>query len=159
MASHVDLVFNVAIDPATFTTADVTVTTPSGAIPAAQLTVSNTGGTQWRIGFPSQTANGHYQYQVGPHIANLFGAEMAAAYTGSFDISQTNWPGTMQFSMTGASAACAMSIAGRDELSTAVLHEPGELAGGWRGAVRRWDDVDLESVHPGRGRLLPDSGQ
>ena len=34
---------------------------------------------------------------------------MGAVYTGSFDLSQTNWPGTMQFTMTGASAACAMS--------------------------------------------------
>jgi hypothetical protein len=113
LASHVDLVFNTAIDPATFTSADVTVTTPSGAIPSAQITVNNTGGTQWRIGFPSQTASGHYQYQVGPHLANLFGAEMAAAYTGSFDLSQTSWPGTMQFSATSGGAMCMItSLAG-----------------------------------------------
>jgi hypothetical protein len=90
LASHVDLVFNVAINPTTFTTAQVTVMTPSGVIPAGQLTVINTGGTQWRISFPKQTANGHYQYQVGPNIANLSGAQMAAAYSGSFDISQTS---------------------------------------------------------------------
>ena len=74
---------------ATFTTADVTVTTPSGAIPAAQLTVTNIGGTWWRIGFPNQTANGHYQYQIGPHIANLFGQEMAASYSGGFTVNFT----------------------------------------------------------------------
>ena len=113
LASHIDLVFNVAIDPATFTTVGVAVTAPSGAIPAAQLTVSNTGGTQWRIGFPMQTANGHYQYQIGPHIANLSGAQMAAAYAGSFDISQTSWPNTIQFSAAGGGAVCAMpSLAG-----------------------------------------------
>jgi hypothetical protein len=113
LASHVDLVFNVAIDPTTFTTANVTVTTPSGVIPAAQLTVVNTGGTQWRISFPKQTANGHYQYQVGPHIANLSGAEMAAAYAGSFDIGQTSWPATMQLNGTLGSPVCAMpSLAG-----------------------------------------------
>jgi hypothetical protein len=113
LASHVDLVFNVAIDPATFTTADVTVTTPSGAIPSAQLSVSNTGGTQWRISFPNQTANGHYQYQAGPHLANLFGTEMAAAFAGSFDLSRTNWPGAMQWSGLAGGAACAIpSLAG-----------------------------------------------
>jgi hypothetical protein len=113
LATHVDLVFNVAINPATFITANVTVTTPSGAIPAAQLTVINTGGTQWRISFPKQTANGHYQYQVGPHIANLSGAQMGAAYAGSFDISQTSWPATMQLSGTVGSPVCAMpSLAG-----------------------------------------------
>jgi hypothetical protein len=113
LASHVDLLFSTAIDPATFTTADVTVTTPSGALPAAQLTVSNIGGTWWRIGFPNQTANGHYQYQIGPHVANLFGAEMATAFTGSFDISRTNWPGVIQSSLTGGSMACAIpSLAG-----------------------------------------------
>ncbi|MGD0411650.1 MAG: hypothetical protein ABSC18_08075 [Verrucomicrobiota bacterium] len=113
LASQVDLVFNVAINPATFTAADVTVTTPSGAIPAAQITVSNTGGTSWRIGFPNQTANGHYQYQIGPALANLFGAQMAAAYSGSFDISQTGWPGVIQTSRTGRSLVCAIpSLAG-----------------------------------------------
>jgi hypothetical protein len=113
LASHVDLLFSTAIDPATFTTADVTVTTPSGALPAAQLTVSNIGGTWWRIGFPNQTANGHYQYQIGPHVANLFGAEMATAFTGSFDINRTNWPGVIQSSLTGGSMACAIpSLAG-----------------------------------------------
>ena len=79
----------------------------------AQLTVNNTGGTQWRIGFTSQTAGGHYQYQVGPHIANLSGAPMAAAYAGSFDLSQTSWPATMQLSGTLGSPVCAMpSLAG-----------------------------------------------
>jgi hypothetical protein len=113
LASHVDLVFNVPVDPATFSTADVTVTTPSGAIPAAQLTVSNIGGTRWRIGFPIQTANGHYQYQIGPHVANLFGTEMTAAFTGSFDINQTNWPGVIQPSITGGGMVCAIpSLAG-----------------------------------------------
>jgi hypothetical protein len=100
LASHVDLLFNAAIDPATFTTADVTVTTPSGAIPAAQLTVTNIGGTWWRIGFPNQTANGHYQYQIGPHIANLFGQEMAASYSGGFTVNFTAAP-TTTVSQTG----------------------------------------------------------
>jgi hypothetical protein len=111
--SHVDLVFSTAIDPTTFTTADVTVTSPSGVLPTAQLTVSNTGGTRWRLGFPNQTANGHYQYQIGPHIANLFGAEMAVAFTGSFDISRTNWPGVIQSSRTAGGMVCAIpSLAG-----------------------------------------------
>jgi hypothetical protein len=86
---YIDLVFNMAINPATFSSADVTITTPLGSIPSAQLILSNLGGTRWRITFPRQSANGAYQYTVGPQIANDSGTQMAGTYVGGFSVSQS----------------------------------------------------------------------
>jgi hypothetical protein len=87
--SYVDLSFDQPVDPATFGTEDIVLNTPSGFIPASQLTLSGGGGVTWRIGFPMQSANGDYALSVGPQIANLFGEEMATAYSGGFSVSFT----------------------------------------------------------------------
>jgi hypothetical protein len=114
-ADYIELVFSEAVNPATFAPADVTITTPSGQIPAAQVTVSNTGGTRWRVAFPRQTANGSYQYVVGPHIADLFGTEMASSYSGSFVLDQTGWPNRLSFTTTASTLQLAMpSLTGMD---------------------------------------------
>lgn len=57
------------------------------------------GGPTWRIGFPTQSANGAYSFTVGPHIANLFGQEMAASYSGGFTVNFTT--ATTAVSQTG----------------------------------------------------------
>jgi hypothetical protein len=114
-ADYVDLVFSEAVNPATFTPADVSITTPSGPIPAAQMTVINTGGTRWRVAFPQQTADGSYQYAVGPHIADLFGTEMASSYSGSFVLSQTDWPNRLSFIQTASTLQLSIpSLTGMD---------------------------------------------
>jgi hypothetical protein len=87
--SYVDVTFNQAVDPDTFTTNDLVLTAPSGPIPLSQITLSGGGGVTWRIGFPTQSANGAYSFTVGPHIANLFGQEMAASYSGGFTLNFT----------------------------------------------------------------------
>jgi hypothetical protein len=107
-ADYIELVFSEAVNPATFAPADVTITTPSGQIPAAQVTVSNTGGTRWRVAFPRQTANGSYQYVVGPHIADLFGTEMVSSYSGSFVLDQTGWPNRLSFTTTASALQLAI---------------------------------------------------
>jgi hypothetical protein len=81
--------FNQPVDPGTFTNTDLVLTTPSGSIPASQITLASGGGSTWRIGFPTQTANGDYSLTVGPHVANLFGQEMAASYSGGFTVNFT----------------------------------------------------------------------
>jgi hypothetical protein len=85
----IDVVFNMAVNPATFSSGDVAITTPLGPIPEAQLTLSNLGGTRWRIAFPRQAADGAYQYAVGPQIASLSGIPMVGTYLGGFSVSQT----------------------------------------------------------------------
>ncbi len=138
MASHVDLVFNVAIDPATFTTADVTVTTPSGAIPSAQLTVSNTGGTQWRISFRTKPPKRALPVSSRPAPREPVWRGNGGGLRGKFR-SQPGQIGRARCSGAGWRAAgrAPFHRSGRDELSTSVLHEPGELAGGRHGDRRR----------------------
>jgi len=66
------------------------VTTPAGPIPASQITLTGGGSVTWRIGFPTQMANGAYSFTVGPHIANLFGGqEMETSYSGGFTVNFT----------------------------------------------------------------------
>jgi hypothetical protein len=114
-ADYIDLVFSEAVNSATFTPADVTIATPSGQIPAAQMTVSNSGGTHWRVAFPRQTANGSYQYVVGPHIADLFGTEMASSFSGGFVLSQTDWPNRLSFTSTASALQLTItSLTGMD---------------------------------------------
>ena len=107
--SYVDVTFNQAVDPDTFTTNDVIVTTPAGPIPASQITLSGGGGVTWRIGFPTQMANGAYSFTVGPHIANLFGQEMAASYSGGFTLNFTTPSATA--SQTGRNVSLIWSSA------------------------------------------------
>jgi hypothetical protein len=77
-------------------------------IPAAQLTIDNLGGTVWRVSFPRQTANGPYQYAVGPHLANLFGSEMSGAFSGAFVVNQASGPDLLSAMATGATLRLAM---------------------------------------------------
>ena len=84
--SSVDVAFNQAVRSETFTPEDVLITAPSGQTPTGDITVTPLSAASFRIGFGSQAAVGNYQVQVGPHIENLYGQEMAAAYVGSFAI-------------------------------------------------------------------------
>ena len=84
--SSVDVAFNQAVRSESFTPADVFITTPSGSIPTADITVTPLSAAGFSITFPPQTTVGSYQIQIGPHLENLYGQEMAAAYTGGFTI-------------------------------------------------------------------------
>ncbi len=87
--SYVDVTFNQPVDPATLTRDDLVLIAPSGLIPASEITLTGGGGVTWRIGFPMQSGNGAYALTVGPHIASLFGQEMAASYNGGFTVDFT----------------------------------------------------------------------
>ena len=107
--SYVDVTFNQPVDPATFTTDDLVLTAPSGPIPLSQTTLTGGGGVTWRIGFPTQMANGAYSFTVGPHIANLFGQEMATSYSGGFTVNFTT--PTTTVSQTGGNMLLIWSSA------------------------------------------------
>ena len=107
--SYVDVTFNQAVDPDTFTTNDLVLTAPSGPIPASQITLSGGGGVTWRIGFPTQMANGAYSFIVGPHIANVFGQEMETSYSGGFTMNFTT--PTTTVSQTGGNLSLIWSSA------------------------------------------------
>ncbi|MCB1128657.1 MAG: hypothetical protein KDM81_19330, partial [Verrucomicrobiae bacterium] len=71
VVDHVDITFDTPINPATFTTADVQITGPSGAIPVSS--VSQIAGPDYRISFPGQSDHGYVTVRVGPNIQDITG--------------------------------------------------------------------------------------
>jgi hypothetical protein len=84
--SSAEVTFNMAIDASSFTPAAVVLTTPSGVVPAAQVTITQETPLVFRIGFPLQTAPGLYSLAIGPNIKSIGGQSMAAAYHAQFTI-------------------------------------------------------------------------
>jgi len=96
--ASVTVLFGSPINPTTFTSADVSITTPTGPIAAGQIVVTPVASTLFNLSFPVQTNAGTYQIQVGPHIQNQTGREMdqngnlipgevpGDVFTGSFTI-------------------------------------------------------------------------
>lgn len=82
----VEVTFNTAMDPTTFSIKDVQLTTPAGPLPAGHLSVSALSPQVFRISFPAQVEDGTYTLQVGPSIANTFGIVMTAPFTGTFTV-------------------------------------------------------------------------
>ena len=70
-ADHVDVTFDIATQPGSFTTADAQITGPNGPIVASSVTPI--GGMTYRINFPSQSSDGAYTVSVGPNISDLSG--------------------------------------------------------------------------------------
>jgi len=93
--TSVDILFNAALNPFSISTADVTITTPTGWIPAFQLTIARVSPNGLRISFPEVTALGDYTVTVGPEISDLFGRTMPQAYVGTFTISLPTIQGTI----------------------------------------------------------------
>jgi subtilisin family serine protease/subtilisin-like proprotein convertase family protein len=88
---RVRVIFNEAVDPNSFTTADVALTGPNGSVGISGVkAVVGTGNTQFDITFAPQTAPGTYQLTVGPHIQDADGHEMAQAFTASFTVRGTS---------------------------------------------------------------------
>jgi subtilisin family serine protease len=71
---RVTLTFDRAITASTFTTADVSLTGPSGSITPSS--VSQISSSVFDVVFPTQTASGTYQLTVGPAITDTTGQAM-----------------------------------------------------------------------------------
>jgi hypothetical protein len=85
--SSVDLVFNEAPDPASFSGAAVTLMTPNGPLSSDDFTISMLSSSLYLVSFPQQTAIGGYTLTVGTNITDLYGQPMSQVYTGAFTIS------------------------------------------------------------------------
>jgi hypothetical protein len=88
----VTLLFNSPLDPASVSSANLTVTTPGGPLASPSLAVSPTNFSQLDIAFPTQSASGDYVIQLGPQIQNLYGVAMAGPYSGTFSITAAAVP-------------------------------------------------------------------
>ena len=76
--SSARVTFSEAIDPATFTAADVTLTGPTGKAVAVTrvAAVGGTSGAQFDVAFPAQAATGAYTLAVGPDVRDRAGNPM-----------------------------------------------------------------------------------
>lgn len=72
--SFVDLRFNQPVNSATFTPADVVLTTPNGTVAVTSITTVD--ASNYRINFPTQGSIGTYTVTVGPDISNLSGQKL-----------------------------------------------------------------------------------
>jgi subtilisin family serine protease len=98
--------FNEAINPSTFTAADVRLTGPSGATIALSgvSVVANTGNRTFDITFANQTTGGTYRVAIGPDIRDLAGNLMdqnrngIRGESGDVFIATTTVAGTTVFS-------------------------------------------------------------
>ena len=64
--SSVDIAFNAPVNPYTVYASDATLTTPTGIVSAAEVSVAATGPASVRVSFPAQIAEGAYTFNFGP---------------------------------------------------------------------------------------------
>ena len=67
---HVDVTFNEAIDPTTFTTDDVSLTGPPDVGAVTVTGVTQLDATDYRVSFAALNERGTYQVAIGPNIAD-----------------------------------------------------------------------------------------
>jgi hypothetical protein len=72
---HVDVSFSEKIDKATFTTADVAITRPSGQSVAA-TSITEVGLNRFRVAFQAQTLTGTYHVRIGPDVRDFAGHQL-----------------------------------------------------------------------------------
>ncbi len=76
-ATGATLTFSEAIDPATFTTADVSLTGPTGSLSiTAVQAVAGSGNTKFTVSFAALTTDGTYTLKVGPNVNDTAGNPM-----------------------------------------------------------------------------------
>ncbi len=93
--SFVNLVFNGAPNPASFSGTDVSLMTPNGLLDSGTLSISMLNSSSYQVSFPLETAVGNYTFTVGTNINDLFGQPMSQVYTGAFTISLPVIQGTI----------------------------------------------------------------
>ena len=85
--TELGIVFDEDVDPAGFTTADVTrFIGPGGVNLTSQVTSVTGSGRNYVIHFNAQNARGTYTLGVGPDITDVVGNAMTAAYTATVDL-------------------------------------------------------------------------
>ena len=85
--SSLSITFDKAINPSAFTSGDVSISGPAGAIAMGSLTITEVDAADYTVTFPTQTEEGTYQISIGgPGVTDISGNAMAAAYQTSFTI-------------------------------------------------------------------------
>ena len=135
--SSVDLVFNAAPDPASFSGTDVSFMTPNGPLDPGTFSISMLSSSSYQVSFPLQTVVGNYTFTVGTNINDLYGRPMSQVYTGAFTISLPVIQGTI--TDTNGQPVSGVLIQPDGGLSTTTTDTNGNYAlgilPGWSGTV------------------------
>ncbi len=92
---HVDVTFNKAIDPTTFTTGDVSLTGPAGSATIAIHDAVELDSADYQIDFDPLTTRGSYQVAIGPNIADPQGNLMDQNQDGTGGEPNDIYPATL----------------------------------------------------------------
>ena len=85
--SSLSVSFDKAINPSTFTSSEVAISGPLGAIATSSITITEVDAADYTVTFPTQTEEGTYNVSIGgPGVLDISGNAMAAAYQTSFTI-------------------------------------------------------------------------
>jgi hypothetical protein len=135
--SFIDLTFNMAPNPASFSGTDVSLMTPNGPLDPGTFSISMLSSSSYRVSFPLQTAVGDYTLMVGTNINDLYGQPMSQVYTGAFTISLPVIQGTV--TDTNGQPVSGVLIQPDGGLSTTTTDTNGNYAlgilPGWSGMV------------------------
>ncbi|MGP8052655.1 MAG: beta strand repeat-containing protein [Limisphaerales bacterium] len=135
--SFVELFFNGAPNPASFSGTDVSLMTPNGSLDPGTFSISMLSSSSYQVTFPLQTAVGNYTFTVGTNINDLYGQPMSQVYTGAFTISLPVIQGTV--TDTNGQPVSGVLIQPDGGLSATTTDTHGDYAlgivSGWSGTV------------------------
>ena len=85
--SSLTVSFDKAINTSTFTSSEVSITGPAGAISTSSISITEVDAADYTITIPTQTQEGEYSVSIGgPGVLDISGNAMAAPYQTSFTI-------------------------------------------------------------------------
>ncbi|MCY2936836.1 MAG: S8 family serine peptidase [Planctomycetota bacterium] len=125
LATGATLTFSEAINPASFTTADLALTGPAGTVSITSVVaVAGSGNTKFAVVFPALSAVGTYTLKVGPAVLDTAGNEMDQDGNG------TNGQTTDAFSMNWVISATPPADVTGPRITTGVFILSNGLATG-----------------------------
>jgi hypothetical protein len=127
LLDHVDVSFDIAIAPASFAAADVSIVGPGGVVPVSG--VAQVASTTWQISFPAQSLDGAYDITVGPHVTDLTGilAGMDQDQDGSVGEATDAFHGQVTLDTTGPVVISAVAL-NNGTLVSVIFNENVDLA-------------------------------
>ena len=130
--SSVSLNFNEEIDPATFTSAQVTVTGPGGTISGVTVTsVAGSNDHEFTISIPTQTTAGTYTLNLAPTLKDWYGNDLNQNRNGINGESSDTYVETIRQTAPGSTDLLSVSgipglvTAGAPETFTVTALSPG----------------------------------
>ncbi len=112
-AAGATLTFSEAIDPASFTTADISLTGPSGSLSVTSVqVVAGSGNTRFTVAFAALNATGTYTLKVGPQVNDTAGNPMDQNANGVNGEASDTWSADWVVSPPPADKAGARVTAG-----------------------------------------------